>query len=338
MKPLERGQLKNWSEYLDFEIGRLTNKVKKKRKSSKEETDDQGEDKKEAEEKEEEDSLPVDDTRVEILFERCLIACALYEEFWFKYIDWLSKRKGDNTEMIRSVYRKACEHHLRGKVDIHLRRAEFEEKLGNLLLASEILSKLESKHPEAVGFSLKRINLERRQGNHDQVRKLFGIIIEKKSGSIRTEIAVKYARYLRLCHGDMSSALQILQDAIPHDEKNPKIYLQILNLHLHSNPIDLEKITILLDSAMDKLESAKTKNAQLRKEHRAVIEESSNDKSEEGKKDEDSSNSTSNSASYNAHHNSQYQQYGARYSSNYNYNGSGYGSYYQGYGGSYAGY
>ena len=48
MKPLERCQLKNWQEYLDYEI-------------------EQG-----------------DQTRIIVLFERCLIACALYEEFWLR--------------------------------------------------------------------------------------------------------------------------------------------------------------------------------------------------------------------------------------------------------------
>lgn len=48
VKPLERCQLKNWKEYLDYEI-------------------EQG-----------------DQNRIIVLFERCLIACALYEEFWIK--------------------------------------------------------------------------------------------------------------------------------------------------------------------------------------------------------------------------------------------------------------
>ena len=50
MKPLERAQLKNWREYLDFEIENGTHE------------------------------------RVVILFERCMIACALYEDFWIKVI------------------------------------------------------------------------------------------------------------------------------------------------------------------------------------------------------------------------------------------------------------
>ena len=48
MKALEKTQLTNWREYLDFEL---------------------------------ENGTP---ERAVVLFERCLIACALYEEFWMK--------------------------------------------------------------------------------------------------------------------------------------------------------------------------------------------------------------------------------------------------------------
>ena len=57
MKPLERGQLKNWSEYLEWE--------------------------------EKESAKKEDYSHLFVLFERCLIACALYEEFWMKYVNWL---------------------------------------------------------------------------------------------------------------------------------------------------------------------------------------------------------------------------------------------------------
>jgi len=48
VKPLEKSQLKNWREYLKFEMENGSEK------------------------------------RVGVLFERCVIACALYEEFWMK--------------------------------------------------------------------------------------------------------------------------------------------------------------------------------------------------------------------------------------------------------------
>ena len=54
VKSLEKAQLNNWKEYLDFEM---------------------------------ENGTP---ERVVVLFERCLIACALYEEFWTKVLPSLS--------------------------------------------------------------------------------------------------------------------------------------------------------------------------------------------------------------------------------------------------------
>eukprot|EP00096_Caligus_rogercresseyi_P013372 TRINITY_DN602_c0_g1_i1.p1 TRINITY_DN602_c0_g1~~TRINITY_DN602_c0_g1_i1.p1 ORF type:complete len:805 (+),score=267.33 TRINITY_DN602_c0_g1_i1:46-2415(+) len=376
MKPLERGQLKNWVEYLDYEIAQVADKAKQREKNEDEAVD----------EKEESRLALVNDSRVEVLFERCLIACALYEEFWFKYIDWLKSRKGEDLrDKIRDVYQRACEHHLRdpSKVDIHLRRAEFEEKAGNTSLASEIFQKLESQHPEVLGLSLKRINLERRAGNHEKVRTLFTASIQKRSGKLRTEMAVKYARYLRLVHEEADEALSVLRENLPHDEKNPKPYLQILDIHLHAQPpLDLRKIQALFEEAITKMgprdkllfsqrriefledfgsdvhesERAKKHHAQLQKKLRessegggiSSVNSGSNGNISSGLQDaKKEASSSSNSASYNAHHNSQYQTYGARLSSNYNYNNGSssssgaYGSYYQAYssgGSNYAGY
>ena len=53
MKALDKAQLDNWTQYLDFEVAQGNSE------------------------------------RVHLLFERCMIACALYEEFWIKVICWL---------------------------------------------------------------------------------------------------------------------------------------------------------------------------------------------------------------------------------------------------------
>ena len=55
VKPLEKSQLSAWRLYLEFEIK-------------------QGNDK-----------------RIRVLFERCLIACAFYEEFWMRVSDFKLK-------------------------------------------------------------------------------------------------------------------------------------------------------------------------------------------------------------------------------------------------------
>ena len=87
VKPLERGQLKNWQDYLDFM------KVEMNKEGG-------------------------DLTEVEIIYERCLTACALYEEFWIDYVSWLMSRidleKNQKYIKIRRVF-------LRGSLSLPLK-------------------------------------------------------------------------------------------------------------------------------------------------------------------------------------------------------------------------
>ena len=62
VKPLGQNDLQNWSRYLDYEL--IHGNVVATHASS-----------------HAQDSITV-------LFERCLIPCALYEEFWLRYAEW----------------------------------------------------------------------------------------------------------------------------------------------------------------------------------------------------------------------------------------------------------
>jgi len=230
MKPLERSQLKNWNDYLASEI---------KKSSDDKEKGGEG-----------------CDSRVEILFERCLIACALYEEFWIKYANWIKVTNIDKrSEKLRNVYKRACVHHLPKKVDIHLAWAAFEEQEQNYDACSEILKNLEAQHPELMSIHLSRIYLERRRGNIDEVHKIFKHCIkEAKSSSVSSELALKYSRFLRLwpdpVNYDTERAIKVINEALIKDEKNPRLYLQLLDIYLHSKPVDYERIMKLFEKTL----------------------------------------------------------------------------------------
>lgn len=105
VKPLERGQLKNWKTYLEFEM-------------------EKG-----------------DRRRIDTLFERCLIACALYDDYWLMYAQHLESRLNDEVDnrpavesLLRSVYRRACTVHVYDKTTLYLMWSTFEEKTGKFLL------------------------------------------------------------------------------------------------------------------------------------------------------------------------------------------------------------
>ena len=116
VKPLERCQLKNWKEYLDFEIEQGNHK------------------------------------RILVLFERCLIACALYDEFWLKLIRYLETRKedADYEAKIRDAYERACTIHHPDKPSLHLMWSAFEETHHNFTKGAEILVSLEKACPNLL--------------------------------------------------------------------------------------------------------------------------------------------------------------------------------------------
>ena len=348
MKPLERGQLKNWAEYLEFQ----ENQMKKNN---------------------------FDSSDLVILFERCMIACALYEEFWMKYVHWLlrtetTENKEEIEGKVRNVFERACTHHLPGKVDIHMNWAAFEEQRGHYDKALSILTNVESKNPDLLSVLLRRINLERRSGHQEEVHKLYRKGINKATGKrshAKAELSVKYSRYLRLICKDDQAAKQVLQDILDDsdckEDSNAKVFLQLLDIELHIHPLNPEAVIQLFDMAIsaktmpgrqkllfsqrkiefledfgtnisdiqvakdnhEKLSEEVKKEAKVAEEKgEKVIEtiegHSGGDRKSKASKNGESTTTyaATNSASYNAAHASSYDQYGSRYN---------YGQYYQGY-------
>lgn len=90
-----------------------------------------------------------------LLYERCLIACAQYEEFWGQYARYLERRldaaaepaaeaeaeqqqqlpPADPAAGVREVYKRACLVHCPTKPSIRLQWAAFEESRGETVPA-----------------------------------------------------------------------------------------------------------------------------------------------------------------------------------------------------------
>ncbi|XP_062324560.1 pre-mRNA-processing factor 39 [Osmerus eperlanus] len=273
VKALEKTQLSNWKEYLDFEI---------------------------------ENGTP---ERVVVLFERCLVACALYEEFWTKYAKYI---EGYSIEGVRHVYKKACTIHLPKKPAIHLLWAAFEEQQGNVDEARRILKELEEAVPALAMVRLRRVSLERRHGNLEEAEALLGdAMASGKNASETSFYAVKLARQLLKVQRSLGKARKVLLEAIEKDQTSPKLYLNLLELEYSgdvqqnqaeilacfdralSSPLPLEsrltfsqrKVEFLEDfgSEIDLLVIAYEEHQKLQKEH-----DSTKRKAENGSQEPDS--------------------------------------------------
>ncbi|VEN48288.1 unnamed protein product [Callosobruchus maculatus] len=218
VKPLERCQLKNWQDYLDYET-------------------EQG-----------------DRTRIIVLFERCLIACALYEEFWLKFVHYLEGVKDSTLQpKIRDVYERACTiHHLK-KPNLHLQWAMFEEGIGNPSRAAEILVNLEKSVPNVLQIAYRRINLERRRGDFDKCTQLYEHYINNsKNKMISSNIAIKFSRFCFKVMKDFDKAQEALKTAISKDPNNPRLYLQLIDLTLQNPDMKVSDVTAVIDTFLEK--------------------------------------------------------------------------------------
>lgn len=216
VKPLERCQLKNWKEYLDFEI-------------------EQG-----------------DRKRVLVLFERCLIACALYEEFWLKLIRYLeSQGDAELIEKTRDVYERACTVHHTDKPSLQMMWAAFEEFNDSATKAADILANLDKASPNLLQVAYKRINLERRRNDLERCEQLYEhYITNAKSKSLAGSLAIKYARFCHKIKKDLDGGYTILKAALEKDPANTRVVLQMIDLALQRDKVDENEIVDLIDSFM----------------------------------------------------------------------------------------
>lgn len=217
VKPLERCQLKNWKDYLDFEI-------------------EKG-----------------DRTRILVLFERCLIACALYDEFWLKMIRYLETQLDQPgiVAITSDVYRRACEIHHPDKPSLHLMWAAFEECQNKFDRAAAVLENLEQKCPNLLQVAYRRINVERRRGDMIKCRELYEHYINTaKNKTIAGSLAIKYARFLNKICDDLDGGLRVLRQALDKDTANTRVALQMIDLVLQRPKVDEDEVVLIMDKFM----------------------------------------------------------------------------------------
>uniref|UniRef100_A0A1L8DHA6 Pre-mRNA-processing factor 39 n=1 Tax=Nyssomyia neivai TaxID=330878 RepID=A0A1L8DHA6_9DIPT len=216
VKPLERCQLKNWKDYLDYEI-------------------EQG-----------------DRKRVIVLFERCLIACALYEEFWLKLIRYLEgQNDAELAQITRDAYERACTIHHPDKPSLHLMWSAFEELQLNHVKAAEVLANLEKVCPNLLQVAYRRINLERRRGDYAKCSQLYEHYIGVGKGkNMVSSLVIKYARFCHKVKGDIDEGMEVLRTALEKDSGNVRIALQMIDLALQRQQVNEKEVVEIMDSFM----------------------------------------------------------------------------------------
>lgn len=219
VKPLEKCQIDNWKNYITFE--------------------------KEAR----------NHQRIIIVYERCLIACALYEEFWLSYVEYLESLTFDVSDLLNDLFTRACIVHHRKSTELHLKWSVFEEIKGNVDKAAEILKNLDEAVPHMLQIIYRRINLEKRRNHYDRVCELYEHYMNTSHTKFLTSnIAIKYARFLWKCANKIDKAIQIITEIINKDkdnmQENARLLLQLVELKISVKPINENSVIQTFDEIL----------------------------------------------------------------------------------------
>jgi pre-mRNA-processing factor 39 len=170
VRPLDETQLGNWHRYLDFieKEGGLEKTIK--------------------------------------LYERCLIACANYPEYWVRYVQRMDVE--GKSELALDALHRATIIFVKRRPEIHIFAARYREEQGDLKGARASYEVLRNDlEPGLLEAIVKHANFEKRQGNLEAACSIFDSAreLEKIKEDTRA-LAVLYIQYARFLDQVMKSA------------------------------------------------------------------------------------------------------------------------------------
>ncbi|KAF4629212.1 hypothetical protein G7Y89_g8942 [Cudoniella acicularis] len=222
---LDHPQLVNWRKYLDFE-------------------ESEG-----------------DYVRCVFLYERCLVTCAFYDEFWFRYVRWMSAQPGKQEE-VRNIYQRASTLYVPiSRPGIRLQYAYFEEMSDRVDLAGDIHQAILERMPGHVETIVSWANLERRQNGLEAAIEVYKAQIDSPLVDLFAKAAfvVEWAILLWKVQGSVDEARQVFQ-------KNQQWYLQ--SRHFWATYLEFEL------SQPTSLETEKEHYARIKKIYDDMIQQS----------------------------------------------------------------
>ncbi|XP_010523168.1 PREDICTED: pre-mRNA-processing factor 39-like [Tarenaya hassleriana] len=183
--PLGAAELENWHNYLDFieRDGHLDKVVK--------------------------------------LYERCVVACANYPEYWIRYV--LRMEASGCMDLAENALARATKVFVKRQPEIHLFAARFKEQNGDIAGARAAYQLIHSEiAPGLLEVIIRHANMERRLGNLDDAFSVYERAIaiekEKEHSLILPVLCAQYSRFSYLVAGDADKARRILLEGLDNTQ------------------------------------------------------------------------------------------------------------------------
>lgn len=171
-----------------------------------------------------------DFSKVVKLYERCLIACANYPEYWIRYVKCMEAH--GSLDLAENALIRATQVFVKRQPEIHLFAAWFKEHNGDIVAARAAYHLVHTEiSPGLLEAIIKHANMERRVANLDDALAVYEQAIAIEKGKEHSQalpvLFAQYARFLFLAMGKVEKAREVLDEASEHVQLS-KPFLEIL--------------------------------------------------------------------------------------------------------------
>ncbi|CAI9087906.1 OLC1v1022099C1 [Oldenlandia corymbosa var. corymbosa] len=222
--PLDEGQLQNWHQYLDF--------VEKQE----------------------------DFDWAQQLYERCLIPCAYFPEFWMRYVEFMESKGA--REFANSALDRATQVFLKNVPEINLFNARFKEQIGDSVAASAALAQCDfgsgSYLPKHI---IELANIQRRLGCLEEacatLDKAINMTEKMRKLHNFSSLFIYYCRLKYLITGSVDTAREVLIDGIQRIPDCSQLLEELIKFAMtHEGSKQVNFLDSIIDQAISPSTSA----------------------------------------------------------------------------------
>ncbi|CAL4998355.1 unnamed protein product [Urochloa decumbens] len=217
VKPLDDDQLENWHQYLDFveKNGDFDWAVK--------------------------------------LYERCLIPCANYSEFWIRYSEYVDARGGREIANHALVRASSC--FVKGVPTFCMYYALFKEQIGDASAARSLFVKASSNFSSGFYANINRLaNMEKRMGNTEAASEIYETAIEnamrKQNLELLLDLYSNFAQFIYAASRSIVEAKEIFVKGINRVPCKPLIKGLIQFMITHGGPTEIPLLDSVISNAV----------------------------------------------------------------------------------------
>ncbi|WJX53305.1 hypothetical protein P8452_39313 [Trifolium repens] len=218
VQPLDSNQLQNWHDYLDFI------------------------------------ELQGDFDWAVKLYERCLIVCANYPDYWMRYADFMETKGG--REIANYSLDRATKVYLKSVPAMHLFNARFKEQIGDVLAArAAYIRRCKETDSDFVDNVISKANMEKRLGNMESALSIYQEAIEIAAEEEKLHaLPILYIHFSRLKYmstNDVDAARVVLIDGVKTLPQNKLLLEEVIRFSMmHGGKKHIDVIDPIIEGAL----------------------------------------------------------------------------------------